>query len=123
VLVARGDDDESRWILVESAASHPFWSHDGRLLYYLPTTPTVDIRTRDGAPEPSILVKDASGRSRSMSSRCRKPSCRRSSAPRPQSSQAIQMGAPARELSRRTSGCLTCRIPFYWIPLGNTAVL
>jgi Tol biopolymer transport system component len=49
VLVARGDDDESRWILVESAASHPFWSHDGRLLYYLPTTPTVDIRNRVAA--------------------------------------------------------------------------
>jgi Tol biopolymer transport system component len=50
VLVARLDDDdvadETRWILIESAASHPFWSRDGRLLYYLPTTPTVDIRNR-----------------------------------------------------------------------------
>ena len=27
---------ETEWILVERAASHPFWSADGRLLYYLP---------------------------------------------------------------------------------------
>jgi Tol biopolymer transport system component len=50
VLVARlsasGAADETAWNLVESAASHPFWSSDGRLLYYLPTTPTVDIRNR-----------------------------------------------------------------------------
>jgi Tol biopolymer transport system component len=49
-LVAELDNgdpaDESAWILVDSAASHPFWSRDGRLLYYLPTTPTVDIRNR-----------------------------------------------------------------------------
>jgi hypothetical protein len=31
---------------VADSASHPFWSRDGRLLYYLPTTPTVDIRNR-----------------------------------------------------------------------------
>jgi hypothetical protein len=35
---------ESEWIMVAAGASHPFWSRDGRLLYYLPTTPTVDIR-------------------------------------------------------------------------------
>ncbi len=50
VFVARLDDghtaDEPAWILIEAAASHPFWSRDGRLLYYLPTTPTVDIRNR-----------------------------------------------------------------------------
>ena len=46
VLVARGDEDEARWILVATAASHPFWSRDGRLLYYLPATPTVDIRNK-----------------------------------------------------------------------------
>jgi len=50
VLVARLDDahatDETSWVHVESAASHPFWSQDGRLLYYLPTTPTMDIRNR-----------------------------------------------------------------------------
>jgi len=28
---------ESAWSLVERAASHPFWSADGRLLYYTPT--------------------------------------------------------------------------------------
>ena len=53
VLVGRLDDgraaDESSWILVNSAASHPFWSRDGRLLYYLPTTPTVDIRNQVAA--------------------------------------------------------------------------
>ena len=50
VLVARLDDphaaDERRWVLVDTDASHPFWSRDGRLLYYLPATPTVDIRNR-----------------------------------------------------------------------------
>ena len=50
VCVARLDDgraaDESAWIVADTAASHPFWSRDGRLLYYLPTTPTVDIRNR-----------------------------------------------------------------------------
>jgi hypothetical protein len=50
VLVAHLDDghaaDESAWILMDTPASHPFWSRDGRLLYYLPTTPTVDIRNK-----------------------------------------------------------------------------
>ena len=53
VLVARLDDgqaaDEPAWRLVETAASHPFWSRDGRLLYYLPAAPTVDIRNRVAA--------------------------------------------------------------------------
>jgi Tol biopolymer transport system component len=50
VLLARLDNgrgaNETAWINVDTAASHPFWSRDGRLLYYLPTTPTVDIRNR-----------------------------------------------------------------------------
>ena len=50
VFVARMDqgspDGESEWIRVAPRASHPFWSRDGRLLYYLPTTPTVDIRNK-----------------------------------------------------------------------------
>ena len=50
MLLARLDDghaaDETAWIRVETEASHPFWSRDGRLLYYLPATPTVDIRNR-----------------------------------------------------------------------------
>jgi Tol biopolymer transport system component len=50
VLLARLDDghaaEETAWIRVETDASHPFWSRDGRLLYYLPATPTVDIRNR-----------------------------------------------------------------------------
>ena len=50
VLVARLADshaaDETAWILIDPAASHPFWSRDGRLLYYLPTAPTADIRNR-----------------------------------------------------------------------------
>jgi Tol biopolymer transport system component len=28
---------ESEWVLVDGGASHPFWSADGRLLYYTPT--------------------------------------------------------------------------------------
>jgi Tol biopolymer transport system component len=40
---------ESEWILVAAGASHAFWSRDGHLLYYLPTTPTVDIRNRVAA--------------------------------------------------------------------------
>jgi len=50
VLVARLDDGrapgETAWTCVETGASHPFWSRDGRLLYYLPATPTVDMRNR-----------------------------------------------------------------------------
>jgi Tol biopolymer transport system component len=53
VLVARleGNEaaDEAGWILVDTAASHPFWSRDGRLLYYLPATPTLDIRNKVAA--------------------------------------------------------------------------
>jgi Tol biopolymer transport system component len=53
VFVARLDNghaaDEAAWILIESAASHPFWSRDGSLLYYLPTTPTVDFRNKVAA--------------------------------------------------------------------------
>jgi Tol biopolymer transport system component len=53
VLLARLDGDhaadEAAWIGVETDASHPFWARDGRLLYYLPTTPTVDIRNRVAA--------------------------------------------------------------------------
>jgi Tol biopolymer transport system component len=37
---------ESEWILVCASASHPFWSRDGRRLYYLPTFPNFDIRSR-----------------------------------------------------------------------------
>ena len=51
VLAARldGPAAEADWVLVESAASHPFWSRDGRLLYYLPTTPTLDMRNHVAA--------------------------------------------------------------------------
>jgi Tol biopolymer transport system component len=53
VFVARLDGseaaDETAWLRVATAASHPFWSRDGRLLYYLPTTPTVDIRNKVAA--------------------------------------------------------------------------
>ena len=37
---------EADWIVVSGSASHPFWSRDGRLLYYLTTFPNVDIRSR-----------------------------------------------------------------------------
>ena len=53
MIVARLDGsqaaDETAWVRVDTAASHPFWSRDGRLLYYLPTTPTVDIRNKVAA--------------------------------------------------------------------------
>jgi Tol biopolymer transport system component len=39
-----GPIPESAWVLVDRSASHPFWSVDGRLLYYLPTTPSPEIR-------------------------------------------------------------------------------
>jgi len=35
---------EADWTAVDSGASHPFWSADGRLLYYLSTTPNRDLR-------------------------------------------------------------------------------
>ena len=41
--------DESQWVSVAPAASHPFWSRDGHMLYYLPTIPSVDIRNRIAA--------------------------------------------------------------------------
>ena len=37
---------ESEWTVIHEPASHPFWSRDGRLLYYLATFPNVDIRSR-----------------------------------------------------------------------------
>ena len=33
------------WTIIDGAASHPFWSADGALLYYLPTIPSTDFRT------------------------------------------------------------------------------
>ena len=36
---------ESDWTVVERSASHPFWSADGGLLYYLPTTPMAELRS------------------------------------------------------------------------------
>ena len=53
VMIARIDggaaQDETEWISVASSASHPFWSRDGRMLHYLPTTPSLDIRNRVAA--------------------------------------------------------------------------
>ena len=37
---------ESEWIISCGSASHPFWSRDGRRLYYLATFPNIDIRSR-----------------------------------------------------------------------------
>ena len=37
---------ESEWIVIREPASHPFWSRDGRVLYYLATFPSIDIRSR-----------------------------------------------------------------------------
>jgi Tol biopolymer transport system component len=54
---------ESEWILVCTSASHPFWSRDGRRLYYLPTFPNIDIRSRVCArgfdPSTSQVVNEA----------------------------------------------------------------
>jgi WD40-like Beta Propeller Repeat len=36
---------ESEWMVVERSASHPFWSADGRLLYYTPTGTNPLIRS------------------------------------------------------------------------------
>lgn len=48
-LDGRAATDEAEWIAVQASASHPFWSRDGRLLYYLPVTPSVDMRNRVAA--------------------------------------------------------------------------
>jgi Tol biopolymer transport system component len=32
------------WIAVDRSASHPFWSGDGSVLYYLPTVPSTELR-------------------------------------------------------------------------------
>ena len=48
VYVARASRGEliqdSEWIAIDEAASHPFWSRDGQLLYYLALRPNSDIR-------------------------------------------------------------------------------
>jgi Tol biopolymer transport system component len=48
VFVARMRTDapipEADWIVVDRSASHPFWSADGSLLYYLPTVPSLEFR-------------------------------------------------------------------------------
>ena len=36
---------ESEWVVVDRSASHPFWSADGRLLYYTPTGTNPLIRS------------------------------------------------------------------------------
>jgi Tol biopolymer transport system component len=36
---------ESDWIVIDEDASHPFWSADGRLLYYLSIIPNHDLRS------------------------------------------------------------------------------
>jgi WD40 repeat protein len=49
VLVAplgeRAPIPESEWVVVDRLASHPFWSADGRLLYYVPTGANPWIRS------------------------------------------------------------------------------
>ena len=48
VFVARlrvGDAiPQTDWISVDRSASHPFWSADGSLLYYLPAVPSIEFR-------------------------------------------------------------------------------
>jgi hypothetical protein len=35
---------ESEWIIVDRSASHPFWSGDGRILYYMPISANPILR-------------------------------------------------------------------------------
>ena len=35
---------QETWTAVDQMASHPFWSADGSLLYYLPTVPSTEFR-------------------------------------------------------------------------------
>jgi hypothetical protein len=50
---------EAAWVVVERSATNPFWSADGRLLYYTPigTNPTVRsaIRARRFAPDSGLV--------------------------------------------------------------------
>jgi Tol biopolymer transport system component len=50
---------ETEWIVADRAASHPFWSADGRLLYYTPTgrNPMIrsTIRARRFAPASGLM--------------------------------------------------------------------
>ncbi|HKT79152.1 MAG TPA: hypothetical protein VJP86_02945 [Vicinamibacterales bacterium] len=41
-----GPLQESKWIVTGDSGSHPFWSRDGRMFFYLAPFPSVDIRTR-----------------------------------------------------------------------------
>ena len=50
---------ESSWVVAERAASNPFWSADGRLLYYLPTgghaaVRSLVVRARPVLPESGL---------------------------------------------------------------------
>jgi len=45
-LAQRTPVEEAAWIVIPESASHPFWSRDGCLLYYLATFPNADIRSR-----------------------------------------------------------------------------
>ena len=40
-----GPIPESEWVVVDRSASHPFWSADGRLLYYTPTGTNPMVRS------------------------------------------------------------------------------
>ena len=55
-------------MLIDRSASHPFWSRDGRLLYYVPTTPFTEFRreirarrldpaSRRPEGEPSLMLR------------------------------------------------------------------
>jgi Tol biopolymer transport system component len=61
-VAALGNDSpipESAWVVVDRSASHPFWSADGHLLYYLPIgthapVRSVSVRARHIAPESGL---------------------------------------------------------------------
>jgi Tol biopolymer transport system component len=50
------------WMIVAPSASHPFWSADGGLLYYLPATPSTEfrsvVRARRVASAPELSLGD-----------------------------------------------------------------
>jgi len=54
-LQPQADTPESSWTLVAASASHPFWSRNGQMLYYLTTTPYLmlrrEVRARRFAPD------------------------------------------------------------------------
>jgi Tol biopolymer transport system component len=54
---------ETAWTVIGQAASHPSWSRDGRLLYYLPTSPARETRNVVRAQRLKPISKQPDGES------------------------------------------------------------